>query len=171
MKNSLQLDVKGTHARALHRVIRAMHDGHCPDCGHLGPSSDFRPEDYASEYKCPSCGFGFTYEETKAALAQFHPHLKESVQIFKSWRDKYRETGDPAIKEPEKLGEIMKRLRERAGLSLRQLHELSGMHYTNLSAIESGRRKLTDHNKIRSFANIVKASQQELEDMIAASEI
>ena len=33
-------NVDGDTARCLHRVVRAMHDGHCPNCGLLSSASE-----------------------------------------------------------------------------------------------------------------------------------
>jgi hypothetical protein len=78
------LDVeRGERARALHRVVRAMHDGHCPKCGHLAPSTAFDEE---WRHRCPSCFFTITREEAEAALAEFRPYLNKSVEVFEAWR-------------------------------------------------------------------------------------
>ena len=69
-------------ARALHRVVRAMHDGHCPKCGHLGSSNDFAN---LKGHTCPVCQFHISAEEAKEALEIFSPYLKESVGIFEKW--------------------------------------------------------------------------------------
>lgn len=42
-EGGLCLDVKDDEARALHRIVRAMHDGHCPSCGHLAPAGQGIP--------------------------------------------------------------------------------------------------------------------------------
>ncbi len=91
------LDVDaGERARALHRVVRAIHDGHCPRCGCLAPADKFyqsaitnpqhplgvRP----SQHKCPLCCFTVTDEEAIAALATFRPYLNNSVAVFEMWR-------------------------------------------------------------------------------------
>ena len=89
----LQIDTTAEGARALHRVVRAMHDGHCPKCGYLGPSSEFEKH-YARapgnlailDHKCPSCCFRVTHEESKAALEAFRPHFLKSVEVFEEWR-------------------------------------------------------------------------------------
>lgn len=91
----LVLDVDAEHARALHGVVRAMHDGHCPKCGFLGPATDFERCKLLDEFKrvveidhgCPQCGFLVTAKESKAALKAFQPHLNKSVAIFEKWRN------------------------------------------------------------------------------------
>ena len=86
-EDRLNLDVTAEEARALHRVVRAMHDGHCPKCGHLGTSIEFLVVDmYGCFHKCPNCGFAVSEHEAKAALAAFHPYLSKSVDVFERWR-------------------------------------------------------------------------------------
>lgn len=92
--SELVLDVTAEEARALHRVVRAMHDGHCPKCGYLGPSElfwmDEKPtptrEDDLGRHECPVCHFAVTETEARAALMAFQPHLDKSVAIFEQWR-------------------------------------------------------------------------------------
>jgi len=91
---SLNLDVSGEHARALHRVVRAMHDGHCPKCGHLGPAEHFWVDEKShpscaedeGRHECPACHFVVTETEARAALMAFHPYLNKSVEVFERWR-------------------------------------------------------------------------------------
>ena len=93
LSEKLNLDVSPEVARALHRVVRAMHDGHCPKCGYLGPSEDFQRQ-YApaprklviADHVCPDCGFRITWEEAKAALVAFQPFMKANVELFERWR-------------------------------------------------------------------------------------
>lgn len=78
------LDVDpGEEARALHRIVRAMHDGHCPECGHLAPAEAFNN---GFGHSCPRCDFRITKEQEKAALARFRPFLQASLAIFEKWR-------------------------------------------------------------------------------------
>ena len=97
-----QIDIKRDEvARVLHRVVRAMHDGHCPSCGYLAPAEQFyRPSNFDPEnmlygsaeplegakHCCPRCGFTVTEQEASAALAEFRPYLQKSVAIFEQWR-------------------------------------------------------------------------------------
>lgn len=88
-------------ARALHRVVRAIHDGHCPnpDCGHIGPSDQFYTKPIVlweggafspkSEgfHRCPKCGFTITDSEAEAALAEFRPAMQVNFNLFKKWRE------------------------------------------------------------------------------------
>lgn len=92
--HELQLDVSAEGARALQRVVRAMHDGHCPNCGHLGPSHTFERHEYRpgqsmpvpNGHYCPACAFATTEAEERAALAAFQPHFRKSVEVFFAWR-------------------------------------------------------------------------------------
>lgn len=78
------LDVeRAEQARALHRVVRAMHDGHCPRCGCLESADVFMQ---GSCHKCPDCGFRITHREAELALAEFRPYLVRSVEVFEAWR-------------------------------------------------------------------------------------
>lgn len=83
-------------ARCLHRVVRAMHDGHCPRCGWLGPSETFYVGAMygrsalvqEGEHRCCYCGFTVTDSEAKKALDAFLPYLENSVRVFEEWRSK-----------------------------------------------------------------------------------
>ena len=95
VSQELALDVTAEEARALHRVVRAMHDGHCPKCGHLGSADEFYYPaltrlDPATvkegHHMCPKCAFVVTDAEAAAALQQFQPYLIKSVEIFDCWR-------------------------------------------------------------------------------------
>ena len=83
------LDVeRGERARALHRVVRAMHDGHCPKCGFLADATAFivDRDTNAERHECPGCAFSIFRHEAEAALAEFRPYLNESVEVFETWR-------------------------------------------------------------------------------------
>lgn len=82
-KDDLQLDVTAEGARALHRVVRAMHDGHCPRCGHLAPSELFYRKD---RHECPACSFTVTEVEAREALKEFQPYFMKSVEVFERWK-------------------------------------------------------------------------------------
>jgi predicted RNA-binding Zn-ribbon protein involved in translation (DUF1610 family) len=89
----LNLDVQAEQARALHRVVRAMHDGHCPNCGYLAASDLFvkhisSGSERLTDHVCPHCGFTVSDAEAKEALAQFAPFLQKSVVLFKEWQSK-----------------------------------------------------------------------------------
>jgi hypothetical protein len=85
--NELNIDA-GTEqfelARALHRVVRAMHDGHCPKCGHLASSMEFEPSE--GYHICPECEFAITKEESDEALAMFLPYMQKNYDKFVAWQ-------------------------------------------------------------------------------------
>lgn len=71
-------------ARSLHRVVRAMHDGHCPKCGHLASSMEFEPS--PGYHACPECEFAITKEEASEALAIFLPYMQKNYNKFVAWQ-------------------------------------------------------------------------------------
>jgi len=77
-------DEKFELARALHRVVRAMHDGHCPRCGHLASSMEFEPSE--GYHCCPECLFAITKEEADEALAMFLPYMQKNYDKFAAWQ-------------------------------------------------------------------------------------
>ena len=88
VETELNLDVSAEEARALHRVVRAMHDGHCPKCGFLDSASRFCGGGGAPcGHQCPNCLFTITSDEAIAALQAFQPYLKRSVEVFDRWRE------------------------------------------------------------------------------------
>jgi hypothetical protein len=94
MNSDLNLDTDAAdEARALHRVVRAMHDGHCPNCGFLDRADlFFRDVNMPTErHECPRCDFVVFYHESQAALARFRPYLQKSVRVFEEWRDRDKE--------------------------------------------------------------------------------
>lgn len=93
----LNLDVSAEEARALHRVVRAMHDGHCPKCRTLGTAESF--QEPPGGHSCPFCGFEITHQEEIDALAAFHPYLAKSVEVFEKWRE-VRRDGPPETENP-----------------------------------------------------------------------
>lgn len=110
----LVLDVSAEDARALHRIVRAVHDGHCPACGYLGPAEMFTKCNclrnrigtihwpscpmYDMRHECPQCHFTISADEAKAALRAFNPHLQKSLAVFEQWR------GQPSAEECEQAG-------------------------------------------------------------------
>lgn len=81
----LSLDVTAEDSRALHRVVRAMHDGHCPFCGYLASAEKFAKDN--GDHTCPNCGETVTALDAFMALREFHPRLEKSVEIFRHWRN------------------------------------------------------------------------------------
>lgn len=91
-KTRPNLDVSAEEARALHRVVRAMHDGHCPSCGFLGRADHFVRFDHlgvapALDHVCPQCGFTIRKDEAQAVLDAFRPYLSKSLEVFVKWRE------------------------------------------------------------------------------------
>ncbi len=77
----------GERARALHRVVRAMHDGECPKCHRLFSSEQMRLHSKpVNAHQCPACGFTITAEESKAALQAFSLFMDENLAVFEEWR-------------------------------------------------------------------------------------
>ena len=75
----------GDRARALHRVVRAMHDGHCPNCGFIAGSEAFLVNTLMG-YECPRCQFRVDFQEAYEALLEFQPYFAKSVKVFNEWR-------------------------------------------------------------------------------------
>lgn len=98
---TLNSDVTSSEARALHRVVRAMHDGNCPKCGHIGPSETFQVGDMAGDldgYRCPMmmCRFRISEEEAQAAIGTFQPFMALNAEIFETWRNTRHAKADAA---------------------------------------------------------------------------
>lgn len=90
---NLNSDCTASEARALHRVVRAMHDGNCPKCGYLGTATEFEynyaraPRNLAIlDHICPACKFCVRYKEAEAAMEQFRPFMEQNVELFEAWR-------------------------------------------------------------------------------------
>lgn len=78
--------------RILHRVVRAMHDGHCPHCGHIGPSETFAQKtDGRLDHTCPRCAFFLTHEDASEALRVFAPVMRENLEVFLDWKQQRNE--------------------------------------------------------------------------------
>lgn len=87
-----QVDVSTEErARVLHRVVRALHDGHCPSCGHVASNPSYHRKTFAlaipADERCEDCGFTITGAEIQAALAEFRPVMQRNLEIFQSWRE------------------------------------------------------------------------------------
>lgn len=78
-----ELDVIAERARSLHRVVRALHDGHCPRCSAIFPAEHAERIGFET---CPECGFKITNEEAAAAVKEFAPVMRKSLEIFEEWR-------------------------------------------------------------------------------------
>lgn len=86
-------------ARSIHRVVRAMHDGECPKCHTLHSSDAMQsvrvannrsPNDgyakFATDLRCPSCGFTITDKEKQAAINKFATVMDRNLEVFEEWR-------------------------------------------------------------------------------------
>lgn len=80
---SLGIDISvDEHARCLHRIVRSMHDGHCPKCGEIHAAEKMRHETY---WQCPDCGFLVDGADARAALREFQPIVHRSLSIWREW--------------------------------------------------------------------------------------
>ncbi len=88
--SSLHNDVDaGERARALHRVVRAMHDGECPDCHKIHRAEAMEQRAIFGAligHACPSCGFQLSADESAAALQEFAPYMTRNLLIFEEGR-------------------------------------------------------------------------------------
>lgn len=84
MESELVLDLSYEEKRALHRIVRAMHDGECPKCHGLYPS--MRQEN--GDEVCPNCKFTITKEEVDAAMMEFAEIMERNLEVFEGWRKK-----------------------------------------------------------------------------------
>ena len=85
----LSLDVSLEHARAIHRVVRAMNDGECPRCHNLDPTKIGKVDDALVPYwHCLYCGFMISNQEAQAAMVLFSSKMDAALEIFQEWRSK-----------------------------------------------------------------------------------
>jgi len=77
---SLDVDL----ARSVHRVVRAIHDGECPQCHVCRPATDMDLPDGSKH--CPDCGFTILSEEFTAAFQLFAPFMEANLNVFETWR-------------------------------------------------------------------------------------
>ncbi|WP_417744809.1 hypothetical protein [Rosistilla oblonga] len=129
-----QLDVEmAEQARALHRVVRAMHDGHCPSCGHLDDASNFivDRDTNVESHSCPNCKFRIFRQESEAALAEFRPYLKKSVDVFEAWRKERGPLEHPAANLVSIDGERYENIMWNETEELRQDEIDAGWHFCN----------------------------------------
>ena len=90
------LDSDASTARALHRVVRAMHDGECPKCHLIHNSGSMVVYDRSGDtgsgekffvgWKCPTCRFSITAREAAEALHEFGPYMDANLEVFEKWR-------------------------------------------------------------------------------------
>lgn len=76
-------------ARALHRVVRALHDGACPSCASIFPSEQVQ---HGNDERCPACGFTVTQAEREAVMQIFRSRMSRSLEIFNQWRESVRQS-------------------------------------------------------------------------------
>jgi hypothetical protein len=90
--------------RALHRVVRAMHDGECPKCHKLQAADTVwttrpvyksgRAVGYEKVMLCRFCEFTITEAESEAVIKEFGPFMEQNLAMFETWRAKRnKETG------------------------------------------------------------------------------
>jgi hypothetical protein len=86
-----QLDVDHFEkVRSLHRVVRALHDGECPQCHRIQPSEAVRIDDlelpggYGN--RCTHCNFTISAAEMDAVAAEFAPVMQKNFEHFLAWR-------------------------------------------------------------------------------------
>lgn len=74
-------------ARALHRVVRAMHDGNCPKCGSLFDAQEMRDASETSGlgWGCPMCGFQIDESDAELAMRAFRPYMQANLAVFEEW--------------------------------------------------------------------------------------
>lgn len=79
-------------ARAVHRIVRAIHDGECPKCRSLHLATEMWTErivfdgkqQLVSGWQCPQCGFFVTEAEGMDAIAA--QGFSEDLAVFRRWR-------------------------------------------------------------------------------------
>jgi Zn-finger protein len=90
MSDDNQLNLDHDEARALHRVVRAMHDGECPCCHTIHEADRMWIKKQSGQriaMKCPNCYFSISDEEATAALAEFGKFMDRNLEIFEKWRE------------------------------------------------------------------------------------
>lgn len=89
------LNLDHDEARAVHRVVRAMHDGECPNCHKLHSSAAMQS---GSGHECPSCGFTISSDESAAAMLEFARFMDRNLAVFWEWSWRRKQ----AAAQPEK---------------------------------------------------------------------
>ena len=98
------LNLDHDEARALHRIVRAMHDGECPKCHTVHSAASMWKElliagDYlrvpnCSGWQCDACGFYITEGEGEQVFKIFAPFMERNLAIFEKWRADRRVPGE-----------------------------------------------------------------------------
>lgn len=89
------LNLDHDEARALHRIVRAMHDGECPKCHAVYSSDQMRFRELVTYgfqgpattgWRCPNCLFEITDKEATEVFRIFAPFMERNLAIFEKWR-------------------------------------------------------------------------------------
>jgi predicted RNA-binding Zn-ribbon protein involved in translation (DUF1610 family) len=73
--------------RDCYYVLRALHDGVCPDCGTHGSPEDFEhPVRGKVHLKCPQCGYGLMQDEIERILKLSKVLLKRRTDAVRKMR-------------------------------------------------------------------------------------
>lgn len=80
-------------ARAIHRVVRALHDGECPRC-HKVSTPEEVTDSANGDDTCPHCQFTISRKTQETAYALFAPLMEHNLQIFENWRKDVPNTPD-----------------------------------------------------------------------------
>lgn len=89
------LNLDHDESRALHRIVRAMHDGECPKCHTVHDSRSMRYGDHGRlatdppgcGWLCRTCGFFVTHSEADEVFRIFAPFMERNLAIFEEWRN------------------------------------------------------------------------------------
>ncbi len=98
-------------SRALHRIVRAMHDGECPKCHGVSDASEMWRDQIImslshvgqvapSGWQCPMCAFYVTEGEGESILDIFAPFMERNLAVFEKWRAERDGTSPPASPAP-----------------------------------------------------------------------
>lgn len=74
-----------TEIRDCYYIMRAMHDGACPSCGHVAIPEEFETRELHLE--CPKCLFVITNLELRGIKKITHEAVKRRVESFERCRD------------------------------------------------------------------------------------
>jgi len=84
-----QLNIDHNQARALHRIVRAMHDGECPNCHNVFDSREMVRLGNGGirlGWKCPECHFELTNAEATEIYQLFGKFMNSNLEVFLKWR-------------------------------------------------------------------------------------
>lgn len=73
-----------TEIRDCYYVMRAMHDGACPNCGHIATPKEFETRDFS--LVCPDCYFKISNVELKGIKKITAEAVKRRVESFERSR-------------------------------------------------------------------------------------